>query len=1662
MVERIVTTLGKGCNLDAPPRFQPEGTWRWARNVQKNTKRGKTVGLTNEGSTKRRADIPGHTPVGYLRIEERNATIIFHKDGGSAISIFYHDTGKLEFVVRDTEFGCDWKFTDCMWTGHGHSGSKTIAPCNDLLVYFISDDFCRVVNVDEMLDPKRKAAVKELENPCEHFLTIKPISGPRVKARALRGGGKDLEGGQYYFFARFKDESGNESNFTPIHGPVYIDTKHNLPGEKSRQSVRIEVRNMSKHYSRVEICVIPPVGSQAQDVAYSIYDGVYNTNGVSVVYYSMSQHLSMLPMAQVLAKDVKWVRPNSMFIDQARLNLYRLRQPFNYNGQRRAMDIKVTFLAYLVPADSAHLFKSLPRDEPIALGIGYKSIDQLFTPFFHIPGPGGGSNDLDCGCTLPPGHTANNSQVVKEYAKIDGQGNIYCYTSGQTSTSNPDTTDVYNPPSKCAETPQSLTPRESEGASCNTGEKYEELQDEEIQQFTSTNDSLDPCLDCPPDSVRADLDHVENSAVRGLEHFIDLFRTDKEVKDDCSLGKHSTIPGAAHDGYDKAIKDAIKNEEVSYRTIVEKKDGTDFIVKSAGGTGERLTRVTVKGDDCSTEDVVPILWKEFSAAGWESEILYPKTKDCDGNYFYGDAAGERQRFPKTPGVDICPLFVSAQTGVDSRFDPSNIPGKRDTYAVILGVRLSGIHIPTDDEVFTPLDKNEPYRIGIVPPQDHNRSVLYYGYFTPTFEGKVGGKTFQFQRHGVSAFPNVDRSIDDNGSRKGKDSDLPIYTFHSPDIIGGTSFVYGDYVKIDGILSGDGMVYGQYAKGKAVKEDENRKDRRGSRGAVSLMKFEAGSFQTCLKGAEVAEHNSVLQSPTGIQRPLMNKYRESCIYLETDQTLPAIGEGNKDRSFTGGGLDHEYLTSGVCWFGSIRRFNTQQYGSVEALQYADLGLIGRPGQTTIEGPVGTCFVQKWSHKRTSYVSDKVGNYLNEDLAFIRQGLITTEEYLGPPDARKRGVPDPPNRRNYRMEEYLGFWNSQRLPETGDKRDPKNMANLFPTYSAQEIAAEPPVALTDLYFPRTHTQLNHLYVQTDVNLYYRSTNEPATREVFYEKLHGLEVDSSFAGVDPEDSWLNDFHSEQVQPSDKQQEMKIRIRTFLGLIMPALLMAGFAGMASEIEATSTVIAAPGLLFLWRLANFTIFTSKKIDKFKGIPHAKMDKEGAQENDKVKGLKDNWGAYNWGFSDINDINTFLGQPHPYITCKCLKYSNVIRTSNQQIHTSPYDAWSNFQALSLMGLEGDSGQLQLVVAWNNQVLAHTTDGFYPLQHKNTTIPTSMGEQVLGTSQYLPNPPRMRAGAFEGFAGTEDPNAGIIFEGGYVSIDYEGRGINILGTDFRKINDEECGIYHELRDNFTFCSKGACRDMMSKSGVHFALGYDPERKLLLITKHDAQPWTWSYDLRSRQFVAQHDYHPQFYFWDRNKMFSVKDGVIWEHNAADSFCNFYGKDYPMYVEVPVHTKDSAPFEYVSSILDTEVRVGNLYDREATFSDVLVYNESQTTGNLPMVVSDRNDGAETVQNRPQVPVNRDVAGLWNFNHVRANQVDRDIPVMIDMPCGQPDEFNEKNVTFDKTHVHTREVLSKFLIFKFGFQGEMNKIKASESEIVMSKLVTDVEIHESLRRVQ
>src|SRR5690606_20398171 len=159
---------------------------------------------------------------------------------------------------------------------------------------------------------------------------------------------------------------------------------------------------------------------------------------------------------------------------------------------------------------------------------------------------------------------------------------------------------------------------------------------------------------------------------------------------------------------------------------------------------------------------------------------------------------------------------------------------------------------------------------------------------------------------------------------------------------------------------------------------------------------------------------------------------------------------------------------------------------------------------------------------------------------------------------------------------------------------------------------------------------------------------------------------------------------------------------------------------------------------------TGKKLDRLLGIPECKEDADGAQNEDTLRRFQDNFFKYNWGFSDVNDLNNFYGIPQYFNTCDCDEcipenLLNEIYISDKQILGSAIDAYRNFKSNQYLELPSESGDLLRIVNRGGRVLAHTSDGIWQLRYGSATIDTSEGAAILGQSDLLAEPIRLLEG-----------------------------------------------------------------------------------------------------------------------------------------------------------------------------------------------------------------------------------------------------------------------------------------------------------------------------------
>lgn len=117
------------------------------------------------------------------------------------------------------------------------------------------------------------------------------------------------------------------------------------------------------------------------------------------------------------------------------------------------------------------------------------------------------------------------------------------------------------------------------------------------------------------------------------------------------------------------------------------------------------------------------------------------------------------------------------------------------------------------------------------------------------------------------------------------------------------------------------------------------------------------------------------------------------------------------------------------------------------------------------------------------------------------------------------------------------------------------------------------------------------------------------------------------------------------------------------------------------------------------------------------------------------------------------------------------------------------------------------------------------------------------------------------------------------------------------------------------------------------------------------FTISYDPKSKGWVSFHDWHPEFLIPGKNHFMSVKNKKIWKHNLrSDSFCNFYGVDYPFEIEFISSTGQQVnSMRSIEYILEAYKYSATGRDKfhvlDENFDEAVIYNSEQISGKLKL---------------------------------------------------------------------------------------------------------------------
>jgi len=145
------------------------------------------------------------------------------------------------------------------------------------------------------------------------------------------------------------------------------------------------------------------------------------------------------------------------------------------------------------------------------------------------------------------------------------------------------------------------------------------------------------------------------------------------------------------------------------------------------------------------------------------------------------------------------------------------------------------------------------------------------------------------------------------------------------------------------------------------------------------------------------------------------------------------------------------------------------------------------------------------------------------------------------------------------------------------------------------------------------------------------------------------------------------------------------------------------------------------------------------------------------------------------------------------------------------------------------------------------------------------------------------------------------------------------------------------------------------------------------------WTLSYDPKMGSWISYHDWHPNLLLPGKNTFLSVmndnqdptKTNGLWVHNIrCDSYCNYYGKDYPFEIEFMVNTAQTVnTLRSVEYIMEVYKYADNCFDRfhvlDFNFDEAVIYNTEQCSGLLKLNLTPKNN-APNILNYPIINLN------------------------------------------------------------------------------------------------
>ena len=462
-----------------------------------------------------------------------------------------------------------------------------------------------------------------------------------------------------------------------------------------------------------------------------------------------------------------------------------------------------------------------------------------------------------------------------------------------------------------------------------------------------------------------------------------------------------------------------------------------------------------------------------------------------------------------------------------------------------------------------------------------------------------------------------------------------------------------------------------------------------------------------------------------------------------------------------------------------------------------------------------------------------------------------------------------------------------------------------------------------------------------------------------------------------------------------------------------------------------------------------------------------------------NFYRYNSDYSKENNIKNYFSLSDNFKFCTdCLNFfPHKIIYSNKTLTDSSTIEKRIFLANSETEIPNKYGEITNMFTDNDQLWIHSERSLFKQQTKPNEMQAGSSTIFLGVGEIFSIPPQQMRTIETGYAGSKHKFATHTNEMGtyFVSAE-EGKIFLIQGSNLKEVslkgnrlwfNENLPMVFEEQYERLTGSKYNCIEGISSSKSVGFMSVYDNEFKRWILhkkdykiidettfdkdnidfndpTKFENKSWTVSFIADS--LVGWHSYLPDYMFNTNKELFLSKNNGIWTHNKGD-FQTYFGVEHAHILEWvnnedPTNSRIFNNLEFrqscekYNSIYETWVK-----DLDNTFTNIVAYNDNQSTGLLSIVNKDSN--YNIIDYNPSQALAFHEENLWRINQLRDYSINPGIPdftknwVSIQSSYPIDKVVNTANIDFNKSQYELARLRGKYLTIRATFNNPDKTLK-------------------------